>query len=122
MPLGSASVTKNNIQRDVKARVSAIRGAYQKGESAARESLDANTPVLSGDLKESNKVTPNESGIGFTMSSYGSNRTGRAYAKHVNDGHFVRKADGSTTFVPPNPYFSRAQADAEAAIRDELRR
>lgn len=111
MSLGSASVTRNNYARDVQKKIERIKAAYSKGADAGRGSLDANTPVRTGNLKSRNRVEMFSNGLGFIMS----NET--PYGPHVNSGHFTR----SGSFVPPNPFFSRAEADARAALLAALR-
>jgi hypothetical protein len=120
MSLGHAEF-KNNFAKAHQSRLKKIRGAYESARKVAEQSLDANTPEDTGKLKESNKVKLLESGIGFVMSSFGNLETGRAYAGHVNSGHHIALKGGGLRFVPPQPYFSQAEADARAELLRALR-
>lgn len=123
------------VRDDTDAVVANIRrrtqALYERARDRGEQSLQSLVPVDTGALKESSHAESINVGlprsrdaagrftnqeIGFVMRSFGNETTGEQYAKFVNEGHHT--ASGS--WVPPNPYFSQAEADAKAVVEEEL--
>jgi hypothetical protein len=121
MSLGRAEVVRSDYGKAVQARIAKYKRAYEAAREAADNTMQSMAPEDTGALKASSKATMLPDGLGFVMRSFGNESMGKAYAKFVNSGHHIAKKDGTIVFIPAVPFFSQAEADARATLREHLR-